>query len=170
MTTTTRVGVTTLTTPSDREIVLTRVVAAPRRLVFAAYTDPRHVPHWLLGPEGWTMPICEIDLRPGGAWRFVWRHADGSELEMRGQYREVVPPERLVSAESWGGDWPETLNTLLLSEANGQTTITQRILYPSLGARDAALKTGMQEGTSASFDRLDQYVRSMDISRESRGS
>ncbi len=108
----TKVGVTTFTTPSDREVAATRVVDAPRRLVWEAWTSPEHVPHWMLGPEGWTMPVCEIDLRPGGAWHFVWRRSDGTELGLRGVYREVTPPERLVHTESWGGDWPETLNTL----------------------------------------------------------
>jgi uncharacterized protein YndB with AHSA1/START domain len=152
------VDATILTMPSDREIVVTRVVNAPRRLVFEAYTNPAHLPHWMLGPDGWTMPICEIDLRAGGAWRFVWRQLDGTEMEMRGVYQEVTPPERLVGTESWGGDWPETLNTLILSEQAGKTTITQRVLYPSKQARDAALKTGMQEGMSQSFDRLAEYL------------
>jgi uncharacterized protein YndB with AHSA1/START domain len=152
---------TTLTTPSDREIVITRVVDAPRRLVFEAYTRAEHLPHWLLGPQGWSMPVCEIDLRPGGAWRFVWRRSDGTEMEMRGVYQEIVPPERLVSRESWGGDWPETLNTLILSEEGGKTTITQRVLYSSKEARDAALQTGMQEGMIQGFDRLDEYLRAM---------
>ena len=149
---------TTLTTPSDREIVITRVVAAPRRLVFEAWTNPEHLPHWMLGPEGWTMPVCEVDLRPGGTWHFVWRRADRTELAMRGVYQEIVPPERLVSTESWGGEWPDTLNTLLLSEVSGKTTITHRMLYPSKEARDAALQTGMQDGMSVSFDRLAEYL------------
>src|SRR5215468_6141747 len=128
-----------LTTPSDREVVITRVVNAPRRLVFEVYTNPEHVPRWMLGPPGWTMPVCEIDLRVGGEWHFIWRNADGGELEMRGVYREITPPERLVSTESWGGNWPETLNTLTLSEHGSQTTVTIRILYPSREARDQAL-------------------------------
>jgi uncharacterized protein YndB with AHSA1/START domain len=144
----------TVTTPTDREIVITRAFDAPRRLVFEAYTNPEHLPHWMLGPQGWTMPVCEIDLRPGGAWHFGWRHSNGQQMEMRGVYREVTPPERLVSTESWGGDWPETVNTLTLAEENGQTTITCRILYPSKEARDAALKTGMKEGMALSFNRL----------------
>jgi uncharacterized protein YndB with AHSA1/START domain len=152
---------TTLTTPSDREIIITRVVHAPRELVFEAYTNPKHLPHWMLGPEGWTMPICEIDLRPGGAWHFVWRRADGTEMEMRGVYHEIVPPERLVCTESWGGDWPETLNTLILSEENGKTRIMQWVRYPSKEARDAALKTGMLEGASQSFDRLAEYLATL---------
>src|SRR5215475_12819686 len=110
----------TFTTPSDREIVITREFDAPRRLVWEAWTRAEHVRRWLLGPEGWTMPVCEIDLRAGGAWHYVWRHANGTEMPMRGVYQEIVPPERLVSTDSWGGDWPETLNTLLLTEENGK--------------------------------------------------
>ena len=154
-------GTLKVTTPSDREIVMTRVFDAPRRLVFDAWTNPEYLPRWMLGPEGWTMPVCEIDLRPGGAWHFVWRRADGTEMAMHGVYREVVPPERLVSTESWGGDWPETLITLTLSEEGGRTTITQSILYPSKEARDAALKTGMTDGVSMSFDRLAGYLTSI---------
>jgi uncharacterized protein YndB with AHSA1/START domain len=161
MTTANKVNETTFTTPSDREILGTRVVDAPRELVWEAWTNPEHVPHWLLGPEGWTMPVCEIDLRPGGAWHFVWRRSDGTEMETRGEYRDVEPPERLVHTESWGGDWPETLNTLILSEEDGQTTMAQTILYPSKEARDAALATGMKKGASISFERLDEYLRTM---------
>jgi uncharacterized protein YndB with AHSA1/START domain len=161
MTTANKVNETTYTTPSDREILGTRVVDAPRELVWEAWTNPEHVPHWLLGPEGWTMPVCEIDLRPGGAWHFVWRRSDGTEMEMRGEYREVEPPERLVHTESWGGDWPETLNTLILSEEDGKTTMAQTVLYPSKEARDAALATGMTKGASISFERLDEYLRTM---------
>ncbi len=154
-------GTLEITTPSDREIVMTRVFNAPRRLVFEAWTNPKHVPRWMLGPEGWTMPVCEIDLRPGGAWHFVWRRSDGTEMAMRGEYKEVTPPERLVSTEAWGGDWPETLNTLFLSEENGKTTVRQTVFYPSKEARDAALKTGMKDGVSRSYDRLGEYLRTM---------
>src|SRR5215217_3226077 len=112
----TRGAGTTFTTPSDRELVMSCVVNAPRQLVFDAWTKPKHLPHWMLGPDGWTMPVCEIDLRPGGAWHFVWRKSDGAELAMRGTYREVTAPKRVVSTESWGGDWPETLNTVAFSE------------------------------------------------------
>jgi uncharacterized protein YndB with AHSA1/START domain len=159
MATANRTGTTTYATPSDREVAITRVVDAPRTLVWEAWTNPEHVPHWMTGPEGWTMPVCEIDLRPGGTWHFVWRRADGTEMGMRGAYREVAPPERLVSTESWGGNWPETVNTLLLSEKDGKTTIKQTILYASKEARDAALQTGMKEGMDQSFDRLDEHLR-----------
>jgi uncharacterized protein YndB with AHSA1/START domain len=151
----------TVMTPTELEIVMTRVFAAPRRLVFDAWTNPEHLPHWMLGPEGWTMPVCEVDLRTGGAWHFVWRRSEGTEMGMRGSYREITPPERLVSSESWGGEWPETLNTLVLSEKDGRTTISLTISYPSKEARDATLKTGMTEGVSMSFDRLAEYLRTM---------
>ncbi len=161
MATANRTGETIFTTPSDREVAMTRVFDAPRRLVFEAWTNPQHVPHWMLGPEGWTMPVCEIDLRPGGEWHFVWRRANGTEMAMRGQYREIAPPERLVSTELWGGDWPETLNTLTLTEQDGRTTMTQTVLYPSREARDAALETGMKDGAAVSFDRLAEYLRTI---------
>lgn len=150
-----------VTTPTEREIVITRVLDAPRHLVFEAWTSPKHLPHWMLGPPGWTMPVCEIDLRPGGKWHFVWRKSDGSEMAMSGTYKEIVPPERLVSLESWGGDWPETLNTVTLLENNGKTTVMLTVLYPSKEARDAALQTGMKEGVAAGYDRLDEYLVSM---------
>lgn len=141
--------------------MVTRVVDAPRRVVFDAWTNPTHVPQWLLGPEGWTMPVCEIDLRPGGSWRYVWRKTDGTEMAMAGSYREVAPPERLVSTERWGPEWPETINTLILTESAGRTTITLTITYPNQDARDAALKTGMKDGTDQSFERLDNLVRTL---------
>jgi uncharacterized protein YndB with AHSA1/START domain len=159
MATATRTGATTFTTPNDREVVITRAVDAPRRLVFAAWTDPRHIPQWMGWPEGWTMPVCEMDLRPGGAWRFVWRKADGAEMEMSGIVREVSPPERLVTTERWSPEWPETVNTLLLTESGGKTTITLTITYVSKAARDAALETGMADGMEQSFVRLDRIVR-----------
>jgi uncharacterized protein YndB with AHSA1/START domain len=97
---------TTYTTPSDRELVMTRVFDAPRRLVWEALTSAEHLQHWMLGREGWTMPVCEADLRPGGAWHFVWRQSDGTEIEMRGEYREIEPPERLVSTSRGAATGP----------------------------------------------------------------
>jgi uncharacterized protein YndB with AHSA1/START domain len=147
-----------LLTPTDVEVVMKRVFDAPRRLVWRAFTDPRVVSRWMLGPEGWTMPVCEIDLRAGGSWHFVWRKASGQEMEMRGSYTEVVPEERLVSTEKWGPEWPETINTLTLVEKDGRTTVTQAVLYPSKADRDAALKTGMTEGATESYDRLEALL------------
>ena len=157
-----KVGETTYTTPSDRELVTTRAFDAPRDLVWEAWTSPEHLPQWLLGPEDWTMPVCESDLSVGGAWHFVWRNeADGSEMGMTGEYREITPPERLVSTQSWGGDWPETVNTLVFTEEDGLTMMTQTILYPSQEARDAAIATGMQRGMDAGFNRLDVYLQTL---------
>ena len=159
--TTTRGARTVWSTPSDREVSMTRHFAAPRHLVWAAYTQPQHVTQWMLGPPGWTMPVCEIDLRPGGAWHFVWRREDGTELEMRGEYREIEAPERLVHTERWGDPWPETLNTLLLVEEGGRTTMTSTVLFPSIEARDAAIETGMKDGADVSFDRLEDVLATM---------
>jgi uncharacterized protein YndB with AHSA1/START domain len=158
MVTTARTGVTTYATPSEREIMITRVVDAPRRLVFDAFTNPAHVPKWLTGPEGVTMPVCEIDLRPGGRWRYVYRMADGGEMTLQGSFREVVPPERVVHTETWGPEWPETVNTLLLTETGGQTTINITVLYPSRESRDAALQSGMKDGMDQGFARLEELL------------
>jgi uncharacterized protein YndB with AHSA1/START domain len=155
------VNILTVATPSDLEVSLVRSFDAPRQLVYEAYTDPRHVPRWMVGPDGWTMPVCEIDLRVGGSWHFVWRKTDGAILDMRGLYKEIVPQERLVTTESWGPEWPETINTLTLVERDGKTIVTSTMLYPSKEARDAALKTGMKEGAGQSFDRLELYLPSM---------
>ncbi|MEO8112816.1 MAG: SRPBCC family protein [Phenylobacterium sp.] len=145
-----------LATPSDREVQVTRVFAAPRALVFDAHTKPELVRRWLLGPEGWTMPVCEIDLRVGGGYRYVWRHADGREMMMGGTYREIVAPEKIVQTELFDEDWTggETVGTLVLTEQGGRTTLTQTTLYASKAARDGALASGMTEGMEVGYDRL----------------
>ena len=150
---------TTYTTPSDLEIAFARVFDAPRQRVFDAWTSPEVVPHWIMAPDGWTMTVCDIDLRPGGAWRFEWRGRDGALMGMGGVYQEVVPGERLVSTESWGGHWPDTLNTLVVREEGGRTAITNTVRYPTREARDAALATGMARGVEASHDRLAEHLR-----------
>jgi uncharacterized protein YndB with AHSA1/START domain len=144
---------------SDEEIAISRAFDAPRQLLFEAHTNPEHVSQWLLGPEGWTMLVCEIDLRPGGSWHFVWQHADGRRLDMSGVYREIVSPERIINTERWGPEWPETINTMLFTERDGETTVTQIIRYPSKEARDVALATGMMSGVERSYDLLDALLR-----------
>src|ERR1044071_1680068 len=95
-----------ITTPSDREIAMTRVFNAPRRMVFEALTKPELVKRWLLGPPGWSMPVCEIDLRVGGKYRYVWRRdSDGTDMGMGGVYREIVAPERIVATEKFDQSW-----------------------------------------------------------------
>ena len=155
---TAKTGETTFTTPSDREVGVTRVFDAPRDLVWKTYTEPEHLRQWMLGPDGWSMEVCEIDLRPGGAYRFAWRKDDGSELTIAGVHREVEPPERLVSTESWGPEWPEALNTIVFSEEDGRTTLSITVLYPTQEARDAALATGMTDGMTMSLDRLEEIL------------
>ena len=146
-----------LTTPSDREIAMTRVFDAPRKLVFDAHTKPDLVRQWLLGPPGWSMPVCEMDVRVGGKYRWVWRHdRDGTTMGMGGVYREIVKPERLVVTERFDEAWypGEALNSLVLVEQGGRTTLTQTMRYESREARDAVLKSGMESGVKASYDRL----------------
>lgn len=155
-----RHGYTLFTTPSDREIACTHIVEAPRALVFDMHLRPELVRQWMLGPEGWSMPVCEIDARPGGAWRYVWRRDNGSEMGMTGEFREIVRPTRLVYTEAWGGEWPETLNTVVFTEDAGRTSIITRVRYPTRRARDAVWGSGMEEGWARSYDRLDEMVKS----------
>jgi uncharacterized protein YndB with AHSA1/START domain len=153
-----------VTTPSDREIAMTRVFDAPRRLMWDALTKPELLQRWLLGPPGWSLPVCEIDLRVGGRYRYVWRHdRDGTEMGMGGVYREVVAPQRLVATEKFDDAWypGEGVGTLVLVEQGGRTTLTQTMLYESRAARDAALKTGMEQGVAASYDRLADVLASL---------
>jgi uncharacterized protein YndB with AHSA1/START domain len=153
-----------LMTQGDREIVMTRALDAPRRLVFDAFTKPELVKQWLLGPPGWSMPICEIDLRVGGVYRYVWRRdSDGSEMGMGGVYREIAAPERLVATEKFDQPWypGEAVGTTVLVEQGGKTTITQTVLYQSQEARDAVLKSGMERGVAASYDRLADLLASL---------
>ena len=161
MITAARTGVTTYTTPSETQVQVTRVVNAPRNIVFEAYTEPKHLQKWLLGPPGWTMPICEFDARPGGAWRYVYRKEDGNEMTLSGTVREYTPPERVVTTETWGPQWPETVNTVVFTELAGQTTITLTVTYPSQEARDAALQTGMKEGMDQGFAKLDALLETL---------
>jgi uncharacterized protein YndB with AHSA1/START domain len=146
-----------LTTRGDREIVITRVFDAPRKLVFDAFTKPELVKQWLLGPDGWSMPVCEIDLKVGGKYRYVWRRdKEGTEMGMGGVYREIVAPERVVATEKFDQSWypGEAVGTFVLVEQGGKTTLTQTILYESREARDGVLKSGMEKGVVASYDRL----------------
>jgi uncharacterized protein YndB with AHSA1/START domain len=149
-----------VTTPSDREIAMTRVFRAPRHLVWEALTKPELVRQWMLGPPGWTMPVCELDLKVGGINRLVWRNADGHEMGMRTVNREIVPPERLVAVEQFDQAWypGEALVTQVLVEEAGKTTLTMTVRYESREARDIALKSGMERGVAAGFDRLEELL------------
>lgn len=151
-----------VTTPSDREIHVTREFDAPRALVFDCHTKPELLQRWLLGPPGWTMPVCEIDLRVGGRYLYTWRNdADGSEFSIGGEYREIVPPERIVTLENFMGD--EALCTLTLTEKSGGTTLVQTMQFESREKRDQALKTGMTDGIGMSYDRLEALMEEQRI-------
>lgn len=157
-------GTFNITAQGDREIVITRVFGATRRLVFDAYTKPELVKRWLLGPDGWSMPVCEIDLRAGGKYRYVWRNdSDGREMGMGGTYREVLTPDRIVATEVFDEAWypGEALDTIVLVERDGKTTLTQTILYNSRETRDAVLKSPMRTGMAASYDRLEKSLPSL---------
>jgi uncharacterized protein YndB with AHSA1/START domain len=150
-----------LTTRGDREIAITRAFDAPRKLVFDAFTKPELVKQWLLGPDGWSMPVCEIDLKVGGKYRYVWRRdKDGTEMGMGGVYREIVTPERIVATEKFDQSWypGEAVGTFILTEQGGKTTLTETILYESREARDGVLKSGMEKGVVASYDRLEKLL------------
>ena len=152
-----------VTTPGDRAVVVVRSFDAPRRLVFDCFTRPEMVARWLLGPPGWTMPTCEIDLRVGGRIRYVWRGPQGGDMGMSGTFREIVPPEKIVHAEIFDEDWTggETLVTTAFAEKAGRTTVTMTVLYASSAAREGALGTGMTRGMGQSFDRLDALLTAL---------
>jgi uncharacterized protein YndB with AHSA1/START domain len=150
-------GTLKVTTPTDREIVLTRVFAAARHLVWDAFTKPELRKRWF-GPRGWTLVVCKVDLRVGGGFRFVLRGPDGGELGMRGVYREIVPPERSVHMESFD-DYPgESQVTAVFVEQGGQTTLTATVLYPSKDVRDMVLQSGMEHGAAESYDKLAELL------------
>jgi uncharacterized protein YndB with AHSA1/START domain len=150
-----------VTTPSACEIALTRVFDAPRRLVFEALTKPELLRRWY-GPRGWSLSICEIDLRVGGAFRFVSSRPDGKAIGQYGVYREIARPDRLVNTESWE-DWNpgETLVTTTLSERDGKTTFTCTMVFPSQEVRDLLLKSGMTSGAGETYDRLAECLASI---------
>lgn len=164
MTTLTSTRGLTVTAHAEREIVMTRVFDAPRALVWEAHTKPELVQRWLLGPDGWSMPVCEIDLRVGGKYRYVWRKdSDSTEMGMGGVYREVAAPERIVSTEVFDEAWypGEAVGTLVLIETDGKTTLTQTMLYVSREARDAILKSPMESGVATSYDRLETILATL---------
>jgi len=153
-----------VTLPNDHDVVVVRAFNAPRNLVFDAWTKPELVRRWLLGPPGWTMPICEMDVRPGGKYRWRWRSEEnGAEFGFEGEFREVVHPSRIVHVERYdpgsvGGDMGEALVTSELTENNGVTTHKMTIHYESKAVRDAALKTGMTDGMEQSYQKLDELL------------
>jgi len=153
-----------VTLPSDREVKVTRSFKAARPLVYRAYTEPALVQRWLLGPPGWSMPVCEMDVRVGGRYRWRWRSdKDASEFGFAGTFREVQPPSRLVHTETYdpgtvddAHPQSEALVTVTFAEDGGLTTVTTLIDFGSKEARDAAVATGMTDGMEQSYQLLDR--------------
>jgi uncharacterized protein YndB with AHSA1/START domain len=145
----------TITTPSDREVLLTRQFDAPATMVFDALTKPEWLKRWY-GPTGWTLVVCYIDLRVGGAWRSVLRQPAGKEIGQRGVYQEIDRPNRIVNTESWE-DWDagETLVTTVLTKTTFQCTI----LFPSKEVRDTVVKAGLEHSASESYDKLAKVLK-----------
>jgi uncharacterized protein YndB with AHSA1/START domain len=155
-----------VTTPSEREVQVARSFRAPRGLVYRAYTEPPLVRRWMLGPPGWSMPVCEMDVRVGGTYRWRWRNdEDGSEFGFTGTFREIEPASRIVHTEAYdpgsiGGGYPgnDALVTITFAESGGITTVTTLIDFGSKEARDAAVATGMTDGMEQSYQLLDRLL------------
>jgi uncharacterized protein YndB with AHSA1/START domain len=157
-------GTLKVTTPSDREIAMTRDFDAPRRLVFEALTTPALLKRWFSGPPGWTLAACDVDLRVGGAYRYVWRKDGGTEMGMGGVFLEILPPERIVATERFDQSWypGDAVVTQTLAEEGGKTTLTLIVRYESKEARDGVLKSGASQGVQYGYDRLAEFLRSLE--------
>lgn len=151
-----------LTANGDREIVMTRDFNAPRRLVFDAWTKPELVRRWLAGPSGWTMTVCEIDLKVGGSYRYEWTHESGNQMGMGGVYREIMVPELLVATEKFDQSWYPggAVTRTTLAEKSGITTVETIVTYDSKETRDGVLQSPMETGVAASYDRLEMLFDS----------
>ena len=155
-----------VTLPSEREVKVTRSFRAPKALVYRAYTEPQLIQRWLLGPPGWSMPVCEMDVRVGGRYRWRWRNdQDGSEFGFAGTFREVEPGTRLVHTEAYdpgtvGDGYPsdDAIVRVTFTEEQGVTTVTTLIDFASKEARDAAMATGMTDGMEESYQLLDKLL------------
>jgi uncharacterized protein YndB with AHSA1/START domain len=152
------VGLLNAKLPSARELNLTRHFKAPRQLVWDCHTQPVLIRRWLLGPPGWTMPVCEVDLRVGGKYRYEWHSEGGLAMAMSGVYREIAAPERLSDTQTFDDNWTQgpADTTLLLFDEAGGTRLDLTILYASEAVRDFALSTPMMEGMEAGYERLDE--------------
>ncbi|NUP56926.1 MAG: SRPBCC family protein [Gemmatimonadaceae bacterium] len=159
----TRTAMLHLDARGEREIVMTREFDAPRHLVYEALTTPALIRRWLGVMEGWSMAVCDVDLRVGGSFRYQWRGPGGVTLGMRGVYREIVPDQRIVSTEVFDESWypGEAVGTVELVERSGRTTLTTTVLYSSREARDAVLKSPMESGVAKGYDQLDAVLASL---------
>lgn len=154
------IGALTVTTRGDREIVMTRTFDAPRDLVFRAMTTPELLQRWFSGPPGWSLEVCTVDLWAGGQYRYVWRGPDGFVMGMGGTFLEVKPPEKIVQTERFDEAWypGEAIGTMILAEQEGRTHLTLSVVYQSAEALEAVLKTPMEQGVAAGYDRLAELL------------
>jgi len=155
-------NVVNISTPTDLEILITRSFNAPRDLVWEAMSRPELIKQWLFGPPGWTMTVCDDDLRVGGQFKWAWSGPDGMEMALHGVYRDVTPPERIVRTEMFDfgceAQSGEQLATMVLTEIFATTKLTLTVVYPSKEARDGALASGMEKGVAAGYDRLEEIL------------
>jgi uncharacterized protein YndB with AHSA1/START domain len=150
-----------VTTPSDKEIRMTRVVDAPRDLVFEAHSSCEHMSNWW-GPRKYEFASCELDFRPGGKWRIVHRAEGEEDQGFRGEFREIVRPERIVWTFEWEGmPGHISVDTLTLEELDGKTRITANSVFDTVEDRDGMLQSGMEEGAAETYDRLDEYLEKL---------
>jgi uncharacterized protein YndB with AHSA1/START domain len=154
-----------ITTPSDRELAMIRSFDAPRDLVWDAWTKPELLKQWLGVRGGWTFALCEVDLKVGGKYRYVWRGPSGAEMGMGGVFREVVKLERLVATEKFDESWYEgdAMDTTTFVERGGKTTVTTTVRYASKAVRDAVLKSPMESGVAESYNKLDEVLASRPV-------
>ena len=156
-----RSGTLQVVAQGERDLVITRTFNAPRDLVFEAWTTPALLKRWLSGLDGWSLAVCDVDLRVGGKYRYVWRHDEsGATMGMGGVFLEIEAPERLVSTERFDDAWypGEAIGTVVLVERDGRTHLTQTMTYQSAEARDGVMKSPMESGLAESFDRLEKVV------------
>lgn len=148
--------------PSDTEVLVERNFAAPKPLIWDVLTKCEHLRKWMYGFEGWSLPICDMDLRPGGKIRWGWQKGDSGEtMEITGEFEEVSPHDRFVYRESWGDPWPESTNIFELLEVDSGTNLNLTMQFPSKAARDSAVETGMNDGLGMSYDRLDHLLATL---------
>ena len=152
-----------ISTPSDREIAMTREFNASRELVFEAFTRPELLKRWLGVHAGWVLEVCDIDLRVGGRYRYVWRKPGAPEMGMGGTYREVVRPERIVATEKFDQSWypGEAVGTTVFAERGGRTTLTLTVRYDTKDARDAVLRSPMEDGMAVGFNNLETLLATL---------
>ncbi len=151
----------TVTTPSATVVEVTRVFDAPAQLVWDAHTKVELVRRWMTGYEGWSMPVCDMDLRVGGAYRYEWSHPTEQDFAFTGTFVEIEEPHRLVTIERFEGADGEARNTMTLVEEHGRTTLTMHMDFGTQEARDVAISTGMTDGMAYTYDLLEAVLASM---------